>query len=162
MRKDALFDSHWGRGWPELKAVERYFVGQQKDPWLSETENDSAGLTVEGVEGTEHLEEGKGRIDIHLTMWGKSLHGVLLIYEKRGGGYKDTYYSKADLTGPRQFVRSLHGQPLPVGLFIPYKKAWPAVREFMETDGALSNKIEWIADRDLPPNMFPTRFELRS
>jgi hypothetical protein len=52
-------------------------------------------------------------------------------------------------------VRSSHGSPLPVGLFIPYEKAWSAVKEFMETDGALPTSIEWIANRDLPPNTFP-------
>jgi hypothetical protein len=30
-----------------------------------------------------------------------------------------------------------------------------AVKEFIETDGALPKSIEWIANRDLPPNTFP-------
>ena len=49
----------------------------------------------------------------------------------------------------------MHDTVLPVGLFIPFKKAWIAVKEFIETDGKLPRSIEWIANRDLPPNTFP-------
>jgi hypothetical protein len=62
-----------------------------------ETENDSASFTAEGVDGTEHLEADKGRIDADLDMWGNPEHGVLLIYSKWGGGLKETYSSKGDL-----------------------------------------------------------------
>jgi len=48
-----------------------------------------------------------------------------------------------------------HDTPLPVGLFIPFERAWSAVKEFMETEGALPKSIEWVANRDLPPNTFP-------
>jgi hypothetical protein len=59
------------------------------------------------------------------------------------------------LTRLREWVRSLHDTPLPVGLFIPFEQAWKAVKEFIETDGQLPKSIEWIANRDLPPNTFP-------
>jgi Immunity protein Imm1 len=52
-------------------------------------------------------------------------------------------------------VRNPHNDPLPVGLFIPFKTAWLAVKEFIETDGALPKSIEWIANKDLPPGTFP-------
>ena len=107
------------------------------------------------VDGSGHLEPNKGRIDVDLDMWGHPEHGVLLIYSKWGGGYKETYSSKGDLHRLREWIRSLHRTPLPVGLFIPFDKAWQAVKEFMETDGALPKSIEWIANRDLPPNTFP-------
>jgi hypothetical protein len=32
-------------------------------------------------------------------------------------------------------VRNLHNDPLAVGLFIPFKSAWLAVKDFIETDG---------------------------
>lgn len=160
MRKRANFDTHWGRGWPEPSSIKRYFVGEQKNPWLFETGSDSAGLTADGVDGTEHLEANKGRIDVRLTMWGHPVHGVLLMYEKMGGGFADAYYCKGDLSRLREWVRSMHGTPLPVGLFIPYGKAWPAVKEFIETDGLRSDNIEWIAAHDLPPNTFPDRFRM--
>jgi hypothetical protein len=35
-----------------------------------------------------------------------------------------------------------------------------AVKEFIETDGELSKSIEWIANKDLPPNTFPEPWNL--
>jgi hypothetical protein len=52
----------------------------------------------------------------------------------------------------REWVRNLDNDPLPVG---PFKSAWLAVKEFIETDGALPKSIEWVANRDLPPGTFP-------
>jgi Immunity protein Imm1 len=80
---------------------------------------------------------------------------VLLIYYKWGGGHKETFSSRGDLSRLRDLVRTTHDDPLPIGLFIPFGKAWSAVKEFLETDGALPRSIEWIANRDLPPNTFP-------
>jgi Immunity protein Imm1 len=156
MRKRALFDFFWGWEWPDLKSLEPYFLDTPEQRWPSEGGSDSASLTLEGVEGTEHLPLGKGRIDVRLTMWGSPKHGVLLIYEKRGGGYRDVFSSKGDLTRLGELIRSTHDTPLPVGLFIPFDVAWKAVKEFIETEGAaLPKSIEWIANRDLPANTFP-------
>ena len=88
-------------------------------------------------------------------MWGHPKLGILLMYEKYGGGQRATFSSKGDLRRLGELVRSLHDTPLPVGLFIPFEEAWKAVKEFIETDGALPQSIEWIANRDLPPNTFP-------
>jgi hypothetical protein len=79
---------------------------------------------------------------------------VLLIWTKWGGGYKENYSSKGDLERLGERVQTLHGDLLPVGLFVPFPTAWKAVKEFLETDGALPKSIEWIADKDLPPNTF--------
>ncbi|MEA2907239.1 MAG: hypothetical protein QOI12_4626 [Alphaproteobacteria bacterium] len=155
MKKRAYFNTFWGPGWPELKEIAPYFLSPPGKRWFSETGNDSAGLDAQGVEGTEHLEANKGRIDIRLDLWGHADLGVLLIWSKWGGGYKETYSSKGDLTKLRKWVRSTHDTPLPIGLFIPYGRAWQAVKEFIETDGSLPKNIEWIANRDLPPNTFP-------
>jgi hypothetical protein len=64
----------------------------------------------------------------------------------------------------KEWVRNLHNDPLPVGLFIPFplpvglfipfKRAWLAVKEFIETDGELPKSIEWIANKDLPAGTF--------
>jgi hypothetical protein len=63
--------------------------------------------------------------------------------------------SRGDLTRLGEFVRTLHDDRLSVGLFIPFEQAWNAVKEFIETDGALPTCIAWIASRDLPPETFP-------
>jgi Immunity protein Imm1 len=59
------------------------------------------------------------------------------------------------MTRIREWVRSTHGDPLPLGLFIPFAPAYKALKEFIETDGELPKSIEWIANKDLPPNTFP-------
>lgn len=155
MKKRIYFDLFDIPSWPAPKVLERYFLAPPGERWTFETGNDNWGLHVEGADGTGHLQPNKGRIDISLSMWGHPSYGVLLIYTKWGGGHQQTCSSKGDLVRLRELYSSLHGTPLSVGLFIPYDKAWSAVKEFMETDGALPKSIEWIANRDLPPNTFP-------
>jgi len=162
MRKTVYFASRHASGWPAPSELERYFLAPAGQRWFFETGNDSAGLRAEGADGTENLEEGNGRIDIHLEMWGHPKLGVLLIYSKWGGGVKEMCSSKGDLTRLRQRVRSKQGTLLPVGLFLPHGTAWKAVKEFMETDGELPTSIEWISNRDLPRDTFPDRSDARA
>lgn len=79
-----------------------------------------------------------------------------MLYTKLGGPYEDIFSSKGNLAESRKWVRTLHGDLRPVGLFIPFRTAWPAVKEFIETDGKLPRSIEWIANRNLPPARFRT------
>lgn len=155
MRRDIYFDRRFGPGWPPPEELKPYFLAPKGKEWFYAGGNDTAGFTLEGVEGTEHLPEGRGRIDIRLSMWGNPELGVLLIYSKRGGGHRETYSSKGDLSKLRQWVRTLHDDPMPVGLYIPFAKAWLAVKEFMETEGKLPTSIEWIKNSDLPEGTFP-------
>jgi hypothetical protein len=55
----------------------------------------------------------------------------------------------------KEWVRNLHNDPLPVGLFIPFKSTWLALKEFIETDGELPKSIEWVANKDLPAGLSP-------
>jgi hypothetical protein len=155
MRKRSHFASRRSNGWPNPAEIERYFLAPPGQRWFFETRNDSAGFAVEGVNGTEHLEPYKDRIDIHLSMWGHRELGVLVFYQKFGGGHREAFTSKGDMTRLREWVRSTHDTPLPVGLFIPYEQAWKGVKEFLETDGQLPKSIEWVANRDLPAGTFP-------
>jgi hypothetical protein len=82
------------------------------------------------------------------------------MYEKINAELDELYYSAGDLSRLREWVRSMHGDPMPVGLYIPYEQAWIAVKEFMETDGMRSTGIEWISAEDLPPDTFPDRFKM--
>lgn len=157
MRKRVHFDSFWGSFWPATDELAPYFRAKPAGSgWFHGTGNDSAGLNLEGVAGTEHLPPGRGRADISLSMWGNPELGVLLQYARYGGGVaRQDWFSKGDLRKIRQWVRSLHGDPLPVGLFIPFDQAWLAVKEFMETEGQLPTSIEWASSDDLPDNTFP-------
>ena len=155
MRKRVYFDVFDGAGWPSPNQLEPYFLAPPGQRWTFDTGNDNWGLNAEGVDGTDHLEASKDSIDVRLMMWGHPDLGVLLLYSKWGGGFKNLYSSKGDLSRLREWVRSTHETPLPVGLFIPYAIAWRAVKEFIETDGKLPKSIEWIANKDLPKGTFP-------
>lgn len=155
MKKHGYFDTFSDDRWPSLDWLKPYFIAPPGKEWFSSGGNDSAGFVIEGLHNTEHLPAHQVRVDADLMMWGNPAHGVLLIYSKWGGGRREVFSSKGDLSRIRELVRSLHDTPLPVGLFIPFPKAWLAVKEFMETEGELPKSIEWIANRDLPPNTFP-------
>lgn len=155
MKKSAYFASRDFDGWPTLPQLEPYFLSPPGPRWFFQTGNDGAVFYADGVDGTEHLPANEGRIDIRLEMWAHSELGVLLIWSKWGGGFKLTYSSKGDLSRLREWVRSLHDTPLPVGLFVPFERAWAALKEFIEHDCKLPTSIEWIANHDLPPNTFP-------
>jgi hypothetical protein len=153
MTKHTYFHDHHGQGWPPLDWLEPYFLtaaGRRE----AFGKQESWGLKRYGVDGTEHMQRYKGRIDIDLTIQGDPDHGILLFHDKSGGGRSDGWYSKGDQTKMNRWVETIQGDQLPVGLFISFETAWKAVKEFVERDGALPQSIEWIADRDLPANAF--------
>jgi hypothetical protein len=155
MRKRAYFDSYRGDRWPNVEDLEPYFLAPPAQRWRFRSRNDCWGLDAEGLDGTEHQPEGKGRIDVHLTMVGNLDHGVLLQYRKSGGEFRDIYYSEGNLARLRDWVETKDGDLMPIGLYIPFETAWQAVKEFIERDGALPRSIRWIASRDIPSDAFP-------
>lgn len=157
MKKHAYFHTFWGDEWPTLEFLEPYFTHPAKDfGWFPNSSNDSARISIQGLDGTEHLPWGRGRKDIDLAMWGNSEHGVLLQHSRIGGGVpRQDWFSRGDTTRLREWVRTLHNDPMPIGLYIPFDKAWKAVKEFMETEGQLPTSIEWIKGDDLPEGTFP-------
>lgn len=156
MIKETYFDVFDGPGWPQARELERYFIASRGHEWSYKGGNDSWGLDVDGLEDTEHLSEQQ-RVNVHLYMTGHPEHGVYLYYRKWDGRIQRPfgYHSKGDLARLRDYVRTMHEVPLPIGLFIPFAAAWPAVKEFIETDGALPTSIAWIASADLPADAFP-------
>jgi hypothetical protein len=156
MKKDIYFDRFFGPGWPSLDELKPYFQAPPAGRgWFHNTGNDSGSISLLGIENTEHLKFGEGRIDIKLAMWGHPELGVLLIYSKYGGASREDYTSRGDLSRLKEWVRTLHNDPMPVGLYIPFAKSWLAVKEFIETEGQLPKSIEWVRNRDLPPGTFP-------
>lgn len=78
MRKDSYFAKLRGSGWPSPNEMEHYFLSASGRRQAFDTRNDCWRFSAEGVDGTEHLQANKGRIDIHLTIVGNPGHGVLL------------------------------------------------------------------------------------
>ena len=155
MKKTTYFDSDRRDGWPAPDELRPYFFALPGQQWFDTDGNDGASLTAEGVGGTEHLPPGGGRVDVRLMMYGDPKLGVFLWYSKKGGGHQDVFNSKGDLSRLGEYTRTLHGDPIPIGLYVPFDRAFAAVKEFIETEGGLPRCIEWIANRDLPPNTFP-------
>jgi hypothetical protein len=155
MEKWMNFPAFHGPGWPSPSQLEHYFLTSSGRREAFEIGNDCWGLSGIGVHGTENLPPGKGRINLGLTILGDPDHGVLLHYRKGGGVYKDSFYSKGDLTRLREWVETAADDLFPVGLYIPFETAWKAVKEFIETDGQLPKSIEWVAGDDLPADAFP-------
>jgi hypothetical protein len=155
MRKSGYFASEITPYWPTLDVMKPYFIPDTGPPWFDVGGNDSGGLDIKGMYGTEGLTPYQDRVDASLSMWGNPDLGVLLMYRKYGGGYRDAFHSKGDLSHLKEWVRSLHDTPLPIGLFIPFDKVWLAVKEFVETEGELPKSIEWVAALDLPEGTFP-------
>ncbi len=156
MIKSTYFDRLDTAGWPDLAQLEPYFLAPKGREWSYHGGNDSWGLDVKGLYGTEASADDD-RVNVHLYMVGHANHGALLQYAKWDGRIKKkfSYYSKGDLQRLREHVESAHGTLLPAGLFVPFPVAWKAVKEFIQTDGELPRSIEWISSRDLPRNTFP-------
>jgi hypothetical protein len=87
MRKQIYFAHFDAARWPAPSELEPYFLAPKGHECFFDG-NDSGRLTVEGVDGTDHLDVRRGRIDVHLRMWGNRALGVLLIYTRYGGGTK--------------------------------------------------------------------------
>jgi hypothetical protein len=155
VQKQTYFDSYWGPGWPNEDWLAHYFLTEKGRRDFFAAGNDSWGLTAEGVDGTDHLLHLKGRVDVHLTIQGHPDLGVLLQWRKTGRQPVQSYYSKGDLTKLHQWVQTVHGDRMPVGLFIPFDTAWPAVKEFMDRNGVLPEAIAWINGSELPATAFP-------
>ncbi|MDJ0514333.1 MAG: Imm1 family immunity protein [Methyloceanibacter sp.] len=155
MKKSTYFDSKDSDGWPTPEALRPFFFAPPGKEWFDTGGNDTGGFSAKGLYGTEGGESWKTRVDLDLDLYGIPGLGVLLIYHKYGGGYSEAYTSKGDLSRLKEWVRNLHQDPLPVGLFIPFPDAYEAVKEFIETDGQLPKCIEWVANKDLPAGTFP-------
>jgi hypothetical protein len=155
MGKTAYLDAELTWEWPKPEEIEHYFLAPPDEHEFFDADAAEGFFQKEGAYDTEHLQPNEGRIDIRLMMWTDPDLGVLLIWSKWGGGHTEVFSSKGDLSRLREFVRTSQGDPMPVGLYIPFEKAWMAVKEFLETDGELPKSVEWVANADLPRNTFP-------
>jgi len=156
VKRSIYFDRFRFSDWPAPSELEPFFLAPGGQEWSYDGGNDSWGLSAEGLFGTEGRDR-RDQVTVRLGMIGHPEHGVYLYYGKWDGRIqqKYSYNSKGDLKRLREFAKSLHGDRLSIGLFIPFAAAWQGVKEFIETDGELPASITWIASDDLPADAFP-------
>lgn len=155
-----------GDVWPEPEVLSHCILTKKGIEELQKTGNDNWGLGVDGLYRTEHLpplswktKSQPTRVQADLQFWIDPDLGILLYYTKSGGGYSEYCLSKGDMMRLHSWVRTLHGDLRPVGLYIPFDRAWAAIREFMEREGELPQAIEWVDARNIPPGTFPDPWE---
>lgn len=158
MRKNGAIAGNWvNDGWPALSYVESCFL----DPVIREKNiawgSDGGNLSVDGLYGTEGLPERGGLVTATLYIFMNAQFGASLQLTRWDGRTQKqtTHVSKGDLSRLDVFVFSKHETPLSVGLFIPFERAWLAVKEFMKTEGELPTAITWCDARDLPSGTWP-------
>jgi hypothetical protein len=64
MNNSTYFETSWGACWPDEEWLARYFLTADGRRDFFVSGNDSWGLTAEGVDGTDHLAQLKGRVDV--------------------------------------------------------------------------------------------------
>lgn len=157
MRKEASFDDHRGDGWPDPSHVKACLLDPKLRSDMFAKGRDGGNFSIDGLYGTLGLPARGGLICVALYMYMNPEHGVTLQYSKWDGRIqkKETLYSYGDLKQVRRFVRSLHGTPLSLGLFIPFEQGTLAVTQYLESEGELPTAIGWIRGTDLPLGTFP-------
>ena len=162
MKREIYFRDLRTNYWPALEAIKPYFLAPDAPQMWGESGNDDWAIGIYGFNGTEDglrfARVGSGQKQqewAELEMWGDPNLGVMLWYQRVGGGPTIYQYSAGDMSRQNQWTRTLQSDLRPVSLYIPYDKAWLAVKEFMETDGQLPKCIQWISSMDVPSNSFP-------
>ena len=167
MEKRAYFPGMRFNNWPVPSKIAPFFADSKTRTTLWSGGNDNWGLSVHGLNGTEHLPPysqvgGRGprcQIEAHMTFWANPEHGILLYYKKFGNGLSIHHFSRGDTSRLKEWVRTTHDDLRPVGLYIPFVKAWTAIKEFMNTNGDLPEAITWIKPEELPIGTFPDPWE---
>jgi Immunity protein Imm1 len=152
MKRTINFGNLEGPDWPSIDQLKPLFFASGAQAWFRDGRNDTAAFVLEGIEGTGHLEFGNGRRDISLDLLGHPKYGVFLFYDKSG---TVRYSSKGDMTQFKTYVRTQHEDLRTLAFFIPFDKAWLAVKEFIETEGKLPSSIEWVNMKGLVGDPFP-------
>jgi hypothetical protein len=152
MRKYTYFGDLDQSRWPDPSELKPYFLDPTGDAWPHEGGNDSWGLHVTGLNGTQDLPDESDQVNVYLYMTGYPDLGVHFTYGKWDGRTKEKldYQSEGNPQKEREIVYSMHGTPMSAGSFVPFSDAYKVVKEFIETDGALPSCIKWGRGPDIP------------
>lgn len=152
--KRCYFDDLDYNSWPKPEVLKSYFIAPKGKEWSFRGGNDNWGLSMY-PDGYGPLKTaGIIRKAIELSMVGHQDYGVFLHWSRRGFGFEENYFSNGNLSKLSLQVRSLQSDAWPLGLFIPFAEAWLATEDFIASDGARSDRIDWIAAADLPHQTF--------
>jgi hypothetical protein len=157
MRKEGSFDEHWGDGWPELANVEACMLDPDERQAMFARGADGGSFIITSHVDTKTPPPLAGLMSSALFLSMVPDLGASLQYNHWDARLQKTrvFVSKGDLSRLGDFVRSFHGTPLSVGLFISFEDGFRAVKEFIETEGERPTSIEWIDAETLPPETFP-------
>lgn len=166
MEKRCNFPKLRINAWPAPGGLAPLFLEHSRQCDLWSGGNDNWGLSIAGLDGTAHLPPkavlGRGRdtqIEARLSIWANPNHGALVYYQKISGKISIHRFSLGNMTRIKEWVRTTHDDLRPIGLYVPLETAWPAVKQFMETDGRLPTLIDWIKPEELPIGTFPDPWE---
>jgi Immunity protein Imm1 len=148
------FGKFHGNQLPPLNELEQYFTLKRGYLWLDLPGVDTAGIEYLDVTGSGEESIEASRVDLALTLWGHPAYGVYLQYDRRAKNDRMTRCSVGSGESG-QWIRSRQGDLIPLGLCISFDNAWRAVKEFVETGGALPESVDWLAANKLAPNAFP-------
>jgi hypothetical protein len=157
VRKQASFNDYWGNGWPDISTIECCLGDPDKRAQFFAEGHDGGCFSVEWISKNQNQKPELKLAGATLFLHVHPDSGIKLQYSKwdRREGEKKTFHSKGNVRRLKEFVRSLHGTPLSLGLFVPFELGIRAVKEFMRTEGELPQDITWISDNELSSDVFP-------
>jgi hypothetical protein len=85
MRKDAFFDDHWGRGWPDLGNIKACLTDPERREQFFVEGQDGGSFSIDGLYGTEGLPDRGGLVAATLYLHMNPDHGATLQYSKWDG-----------------------------------------------------------------------------
>lgn len=150
MKMVVFFGDLWNTEWPSIDWLEPHFRAARGA--VSPIQERRGGGRFE-IEEEEHGVDS--RIKATLLLYADPKYGLLLDYRRSSGEKRESFVSKGDLQRRLEWVKTQQGTPLSIGLFVPIERGWSALKQFIESKGALPTAIEWVAAADLPPDTFP-------
>jgi hypothetical protein len=132
-----------------------YFPGLDADRWPSFDQVQSALQSGDSRFASWALSASSYRHKITIAVWTVPGNGSLLMYRETGEGVQ-IFYSISNGQKLDEHVMSPHGTLLPVGLFVSSGEAFDRVREFMDLEGKISTRFDWVDAKNLPPGAFPS------
>ena len=152
MKTVVFFGDLWNTEWPTIEWLEPHF--RAPPGGVSPLQAHKRGGRFE-IKDNEGAQFNNRPVDITLILIADPKYGLLLDFRRSIGEEREFFVSKGNLQRRLEWVQTPQGTPLSIGLFVPIENGWAAVKQFIESKGALPTAIEWMAAADLPSDTFP-------